>query len=60
VSILLGEIIPATTGDQYVKDGIKTAPVIGSGPSHHPLTAHLVGDSLPLLIGDGDFHAAIF
>jgi len=34
--------------------------VIGPGPPHYALTAHLVGCPLPLLIGHSDFHAANF
>jgi len=60
VSILLGQIVPAATGNQDIEDGVEAASVIGPRPPHHSLTAHLVGNLLPLFIGDGYFHADNF
>jgi hypothetical protein len=58
--ILPGQIVPATAGNQHIEDRVEAAAVIGPRTSHHALSAHFVGNPLPLLIGNGDFHAANF
>lgn len=56
MSILPGQIVPTTPGDQDVKNGVQAASVVSTRPSHDSLRTDLVDDAFPLIIAEANLH----